>query len=140
MKSIRILFHHDRGLFAWLIRWWTGSRFAHVEVSFDDDLRLKVVAPQVVMGYGGAKPDAVALVPLTLAGYTAAYIAAQHMVGHRYDWQGIVGQAVGRTTENPARWFCSEAAARILIEVGKLPGAMPAEWYSPERLAQAMGV
>jgi hypothetical protein len=140
MKSIRILFHHDRGLFAWLIRWWTGSRFAHVEVAFDGDLRLKVVAPVVTMEYHGMKPTAVAEVKLTIAQYTAAFQTAQHMVGHRFDVQGIAGQAIGRTTENPDRWFCSEAAARILIDAGCLPADKPAEWYSPERLAQAMGV
>ena len=48
----------------------------------------------------------------------------------------------GRVAEAPRRWFCSEAAAMILMEVGKLPNyyEKPKEWYSPERLAQALGV
>jgi hypothetical protein len=141
MKEIRILFHRSRGPFAWLIRWWTRSSWAHVQVGFDGDQRLEVVHPRIFMAKGGDKPGAVWTCQVTLDEYHAAYAMASVMVGMRYDWKGIVGQAAHVTSEKPGAWFCSEAAAAILQAIGKLPatpaGCVP-EWYSPDRLARAL--
>lgn len=137
---LRVHFYRMSGWLAWLIRLWTGSRFAHCSIQFDNGETLWVATRGVTLRSDApAKPDASVAIAVTSAQHRAAYTAALAMVGHDYDWQGIAGQAVGRLTENPANWFCSEAVACALYASG-YPLPHPPEWYSPERLAQQLGV
>jgi hypothetical protein len=140
VNAISFYYFRETGVFAWLIRWFTKSKYAHVETVFGSDFRLKVENGKPArLAYGGRKPQKVVTFSVAPVEYARALQLAQSMIGQEYDWKGIAGQAAGVLTEDPQRVFCSEAAAKIAMTACIIDKSRPAEWYSPQRLAVVMG-
>lgn len=141
---VTLCFFMKRGFLAWLVRLWTGSRFAHVEMEFPDGARLRLYpGMRAVLDTDLRQPvpDAVAGIPLTLDEEAQARAMAGMLAGSVYDWQGIIfDQLLPFGREDSERWFCSEACAWILIELGRLPRDRQPSWYSPGRLARLFHV
>jgi hypothetical protein len=134
---MKLLFFKERGIFAALIRWWTRSPYAHVELEFSDGQRLRVVNGQkVFVGRSSYKPDAVAHLAYEPAQESRAFGAAVAMIGASYDWKGIVfSQVLPLDKQDWNKWFCSEACAYCLQKAGLLADDDIAAVWSPGELA-----
>lgn len=104
------------GIYNRIVRWWTRSKYSHVELVFADGLAASASAPD-----GGVRfrriqfdPDRwdVVDLPAHLAPAALAWFGAH--AGQPYDWLGVLHFALSPVGDNNQRWFCSEAAAAAL--------------------------
>ena len=134
---MKLLFFRETGIFASLIRWWTKSPYAHVELEFSDGQRLEVVnGRKVALTRSKRRPTAVATLACTVDQEARAFHAAVTTLGADYDWRGIVfSQVLPLDKEDSDRWFCSEACAFCLQMAGLLATNDAAAVWSPGELA-----
>ena len=102
-----------------LIRWWTKSPYAHVELLFDDGTMISA-CPGI-----GVRSILVASLDVQHWDLVAVPIDHDHAValsrwclgelGCHYDWWGLfVTQVLGFPRSHPTKWFCSEFCAAAL--------------------------
>jgi len=115
------------GIFSWLIRMWTRSKYSHVEAVFGVTMisaveGIGVRSVVLAEDFDRSKWDVID-VPLLPNEDSDAYMFAMSMLGCKYDWNGIVFcQVVHWGREHPERWFCSEFCTAIFQASGKARG------------------
>lgn len=124
-----------------LIRWWTGSKYSHVEMIIDGRwysssprngyVRSKIIIPKEDHW------DFVDVEVTECAKYEMLTFFKKQL-GKKYDWAGIfLSQVLPLEIQDPGRWFCSEICSAALKRVGKHL-EKPAQWYSPGRLYESI--
>ena len=139
MSRIRLAFYKGKG--NWLdtlIRWYTRSKYSHVEMVIDgmwysaslyeSRVRRKVIASD------DNKWDFVD-VECEYEQKYAMKAFLDRQLGKSYDYMGVVlSQVLPLEVEDPKKWFCSELCARALQNIEKIGRGKTASWYSPGRL------
>jgi hypothetical protein len=103
------------GVYGFLIRLWTMSRYAHVELWFPSGERCAVYPKTGVTVYRGDAlghdPSAWDLLEVrsTITARNNIGEFVRKTKGQPYDWRGIIlSQVLGGRGEDKDRWFCSE--------------------------------
>ncbi len=142
---MNVIFQHKGGgLFGFLIKLWTRSRFNHVELEFSDGTRFSAYPK------GGTQFKA----PLTAFEQhqwvrVPLLIALDHEIdlrnwchselACRYDWAGILLTQIfpiGRHSKT--KWFCSEVCAAALAPAFATIGKLKPHRISPAKLYRLM--
>lgn len=107
-------------LFDIAVAWWTGGKYSHCELVFNDDLENAMCASSSQRD-GGVRMK---LIDLTSGRWDvfdlkhcddhAAYRWFDNHNGKKYDIPGLFGFILPWRTHHPNRWFCSEACAAAL--------------------------
>ena len=112
MKA-QLWFYKGKGqLIDRLIRFWTKSKYSHVEIvrngiARSADAWSNRVRAALVLNFNRENWDVVE-VDLTK---DSAWLQAQ--IGKKYDWLGILG-LITLGFDDPSRWYCSELAAAAM--------------------------
>ena len=137
---IHLAFYKGNGnLFDRIVRFWTRSRYSHVEIVIGDfwytsSPRDGGVVSRRMKGFDSRNWDFVRI--STIPG-NKIHIADLffEQKGKRYDWLGIfLSQIFPLGVQNPKRWFCSEICAYVLDRSGANHLEKDYSWYSPGRL------
>ena len=107
------------------IRWWTNSRFSHVELVVGSQW-ISTSPRTMVLSSRRVTPDTSnwEYLDINIDEHLLEDLKVKYM-GHKYDWLGIVmSQFVPAGVEDPNRLFCSEWCAKVL-------GYKNANEYSP---------
>lgn len=127
----------DTGVFAWLIKLWTWSKYSHCEVVFSDG-----TAFSSHIANGGTRfisflspsPRVWDFIEIPASRQEEDEIRAwcEFELNCKYDWFGIFfSQVLPLRREHPDRWFCSELCATVVQKLLRLPTRPPACAYSP---------
>jgi hypothetical protein len=104
------------GIYSRLVRWWTKSKYSHVELIFGDD-----IAASTSFIDGGVRFKAIAFdpehwdfvdVPPALEQGAREWFASH--VGQPYDILGNVHFVLSPVPDKKRAWFCSESVAAAL--------------------------
>jgi len=114
---VTLAFKKGTGLQAWFIRFWTWSRYSHVEIIIKD--KWISANPKDGIDIHDLRPlqDDWMYIPIAVdeSKYGDVFDFLEQQKDHRYDWCGIFcSQFFGIRKENPDRWFCSELVTRVL--------------------------
>ena len=133
----------------WLIAWWGGGRFSHVDTVLDDGQLLGARndrvgdSPRGVQirppGYTDFIDRVVMAVPVTAEQKDTYLDFLRHQVGKPYDSQALWGFVLNRDWHQTDSWICSELAADG-AEHAKIVSQLylPAYQVTPGALALAM--
>lgn len=110
-----LAFYKGKGsLFTRLIRWWTSSRFSHVElVRFELDGSVTMWSSSEQDGGTRRKnavltPEHWEILSVQIPRPEKALEWAEWNLGKKYDWLGIFGFVWRPAKEDRGRYFCSE--------------------------------
>ena len=124
--NMELRFYRGRGFLAWLVRFFTHSKFAHVEIVIDGIAF--VCRPGMRCGSRWApEPDGQAHVSVVCD--PGFYGRVLEGLGTRYDLWGALRSGTPFGREHPDRWFCSELAAHVI-------GLDKPHTWSPKDLAK----
>ena len=123
-----------------LIRWFTQSRFSHVDVVLPDG---RLLGARLWGGVRIRPPDyikrlaRVERVEVDLWGTQKALAFCTSQIGAGYDWRAILAFVTGvrkKSWRTPGAWFCSELAARVLEIAGDFKFGVETVHISPGAL------
>lgn len=129
---MRLLFVRSKSPFSFFVRLVEGLRsgrftlapWSHVAVVAADGLHIVDsmwqhggVTRRTLDSFLGAFPDN-QVVDVKLTNEPAASFWLDTQVGKPYDYRGLFGFIVGRSTEDPSAWYCFELAAAALRQGG----------------------
>lgn len=119
--TVRLLFCAGKGVIPALIRGFTGSRWSHVALVYEDGV-IEAAWPKVRLArldetIKACKAHAYAEFQCPFP-YDVLR-AAMSQVGKPYDWTAIAGFLVRRDWQKNDRWFCSELVAWAFQCAGK---------------------
>lgn len=132
-----LLFSDSKGLGPMVIRWFTRSKWSHVDIVLSDDLsdptsRLVGAVPGGVKDYTlqervshAKRAVAIKLEPHGLLpdqveeAHKSAVEWLGRQIGRPYDWMAIfLAIGLNRNWRDEDNWFCSELAATFALRVG----------------------
>lgn len=126
---VTIAFYKGRGLKRdRLIRWWTKSRYSHVELILPDGnisgIRppyYSLVTTRAIKKLNESEWDLLEVeVSNSQLGLLQGFIASTE--GQGYDWLGMIASNISPLkVRAPGRWYCSEWVAYALSVSGVLP-------------------
>lgn len=122
-----------------LIRWWTGSKYSHVEIVTDNWMWYSVSPrdTKVRATYIKYKEENWDLVDI--GNVVALHAVYMETKGSKYDWLGILfSQVFAFNINSKKRWFCSEWCAEVLKRDGNSKIKAPSNFYSPGALYDAI--
>jgi len=130
---MRILFKkRGSGLYATLIRWWTGSPYTHCELLLAGGTLISAVEPiGVRIAYildGEIDHDVWEAVDFPVGGAQEAkiYTWAAGELGSGYDWRGIfLTQFLKFGIHSRTKWFCSEFCTAAIQQLGYVSRVKP---------------
>ena len=109
---IQINFYKDKGLFPFLIRWFTNSDYNHVDVSFYEGHLRKTISANSkgVKEYTHLKQHQGMYFLFSLHPEVESAIInnLKSQLGKKYDWLAIFSFFFRRNWERQNKWFCSE--------------------------------
>jgi len=121
---IRLAFYHGPGrLFDKLVRWFTRSKYSHVELCFTEDLAFSADAWQtkrtrfIKANFNPAHWDYRDFV-VNLPQWQQMYDAAVVINNRPYDYLGILSFVTRSSRQDQDKWFCSEVACYLLQHAG----------------------
>ena len=136
---IRVAFYKGNGtIFDKLIRWWTRSKYSHVEIIIDN---IWYSASPRAGCVRAAYIDAInnhwdyIIISCSLQTKQEILNAINSQLGKPYDIIGILlSQIFPLGVDDPSAWFCSELCSCALQKAGIIDRKHHASWYSPARL------
>lgn len=143
MTNVTLLLYRARGkVFDKLIRWWTGSRYSHCELLFEDGSMISADSwgYKKVRYTTGYNPDNWDKLTISMQPERVKILRewCDRQVGKGYDWTGVVRFVLPFVPQLNSRWFCSELCGAALRYVGVLPYTVDVHGLSPGGLARAL--
>ena len=129
MTSIRLAFKKGKGCIANSIKFWTHSKYSHVEIIIGNPKTQEKFWISSNPDYGGVRINKLRPYKITwdyidipaLNHFHEAYNFARSQEGTSYDWCGILcSQFMHIKRDNSNKWFCSELVTTIL-QLYKIP-------------------
>lgn len=132
-----VLFYHGpEGLFGWLVRLFTLSRYSHVEIRVGYLSYAAIAGRGVELSVDRYFPiEQWDRIDVSIEDAPALTRWLSDEVGSRYDWPGIIFSQVLPFIRRDAatRWYCSELVCAALKRAGVLPESQRST-VSPGRL------
>jgi hypothetical protein len=137
--KLKVLFYVAKFGTTWdkIIAWWTHGRYSHCELQFSDGVCFSSSNRDggTRFKHIDVKPWKWDVVPLvvTEAEELVVRMWCTHLLGHKYDWLGVLGFVFHRRhLQDYDRWYCSEvvsAALRGCLEIKVGAEVSPSELY-----------
>lgn len=144
MKRIYYQFSTTKGIDSWFIRWFTWSKYSHVDLVMEDGklLGARLTSDQSFTGRSGVqiRPPNYENFSNTLCVYLEVsdsqydqfWKIALGEAEKKYDWGAILGFVFKKDWRCIDRWFCSEYALWVATQAGiKLLNLDPINRCSP---------
>lgn len=125
MPNIRLQFVAERRWYSAPIRWFTHGQFDHVDIIGSDGLLYGARPIGGVMGrpqnYLPFSAVKIVEVPVTQAGYEAAWEFLRAQIGKPYDFGDLISFLLWRDWQTPDHWMCSALATAYARTAGAFP-------------------
>lgn len=136
--KLKVAFYIGKGKFSdEVIRWWTKSRYSHVELILDGLLFSADAWENRVRFTNSYNPlnwEIIDLGGLTDKQFSDISNFCNSQLGKKYDWLGVFGFVFPFIKQNSKKWFCSEICGAGLKLVGKVPVTTKTSKLPPQGL------
>jgi len=118
---IEVRFFKTKGLVGWLVRWFTWSKWNHVDINIDGTYYAAQEGKGVFRNDGKVENvldmDTIQILD-TARNKQHLETFLKYQLDKEYDWHGILGFILRKGIDNKDKWFCSELIATALNKIG----------------------
>lgn len=143
MPNIKLKFSASDGVVSRVVRWFTWSKWSHVEAIISDGTIISADSTKnsvVNIENKPVKYSRVVYISVTKDQRNKFEAFLRQQLGYKYDFYGIISFIIRRDIEARKRWFCSELIVAALAAAGIIkPLYIPGRW-TPDDVWKALAI